>query len=431
MDWKAFKSSLFESAKVKIEALLSEGVAPLYAAAFFASYREQEGIISLPSLAANNLAMLNEEYPNRKQKDEGFYSIKWNPADWHWNWEPEDYGEGRLTNYETQLETYSNRGSVAMWNKAEERFVTTVVQVAVALNKHFAKDPRVLKDFVVFFYDEEGGAELARKCMSARQFLHHFPEQDATEKERRRVATLPLAEQTTYYVGRLGYYEDINCEEAEQWLIACGAPAIPALLELFADDDRAWKIAMILGLIGEPNVETIAKLRELLLLTRNKSTANWCASALGYLGDFDWLLAQSEMSKALEFIVVGCCANFRAFRDRGAKSLHLDYSPLEKLFQLHPESITLAEDVLKPGSSYCEIVAAEIPEALRGLLSPHPVIRRHAVSVLDNRMLGESLGIDVIKPIQVEVTILAKNDKDETVRYLAELTLKSMKKWRL
>ncbi|WP_168189681.1 DUF4303 domain-containing protein [Limnobaculum zhutongyuii] len=151
MDWKAFKSSLFESAKVKIEALLSEGVAPLYAAAFFASYREQEGIISLPSLAANNLAMLNEEYPNRKQKDEGFYSIKWNPADWHWNWEPEDYGEGRLTNYETQLETYSNRGSVAMWNKAEERFVTTVVQVAVALNKHFAKDPAYLRILWCFF----------------------------------------------------------------------------------------------------------------------------------------------------------------------------------------------------------------------------------------------------------------------------------------
>ncbi|AHG22624.1 hypothetical protein Z042_02795 [Chania multitudinisentens RB-25] len=432
MDWKAFKACLFESARAKLDALLSEGIEPLYAAVFFASYREQEAIISLPSLATNNLAMLDQDHPKHQQRaDEGFWSLKWNPSNWHWSWDPDDYGGENLASYEAMLETFANRGTVAQWDKAEEQFITTVAQVAVALYKHFAKDPRVNKDFVVFFHDESRGPELARKCMSPRLFLHHFPEQDATQQERLRVAALPLSEQAAYYVQRLGCYENIDGEEAEKWLIACGAPAIPALLGSLHKKNDAWKVAMILGLIGEKNAEVITALRDLLLTAKDISTSRWCASALGYLEDIDWLLAQCHTPKALDLAVEGCCANFSAFRNRSAKTLCLNYTLLERLFGLYPQSHALAEETLRPGSSYCDIGAADIPEALRGLASPHAVIRRHATCVLNNRSLGESLNSATIAHILAALAPLAGQDSDETVRYLAGLTLKSMKKWRI
>ncbi|MGG4774482.1 DUF4303 domain-containing protein [Paenalcaligenes sp. Me52] len=431
MDWKAFKTCLFEAAKSKLEELLSEGVEPLYAAAFFASYREQESVIGMPSLAANSMAMLDEDHPHRRASDDCFDGLKWNPVDWHWNWDVDEYGGEQLEAYETELETYANRGSVAMWDNAEKRFMMAVAQVASALRKHFAKDSRVAKDFVVYFQDEYGSADLARLSIPKALFFHHFPELDATEQERQRIATLPITEQAVCYTQRLGSYEGIDCEEAEKWLIACGTAAIPALLDTLTQRNHAWKVAMILGLIGEADAKVIEALRQLVMKAKEPSTVSWSASALGYLGDFDWLLSLASSDKYAEHVVGGFCAPLRAFRNRGAKPVQLDYAPLERLIAAYPTMQREAEEELEPGSSYCIIGASDIPEALRGLSSPYAVIRRHAACVLDERAVGESIGAQAVKPMQEKLMALTQADSDESVRYLAELTLKSMKKWRL
>lgn len=431
MDWNALKACLFDAAKAQLEAVLSSGVTPLYAAAFFASYREQESVIGMPSFAVNSLAALDEDHPKRNASDECFYGVKWNPVDWHWTWDVDEYGGEQLAAYETEVEGYANRGSVAMWDSAEKRFMTVVAQAAADLRKYFAKDPRVAKDFVVFFHDEYGGDELASKSIPKRLFLQLFPELDATEQERRRIATLPLAEQALCYTQHLNYYEGISCEEAERWLIACGAPAIPALLGALEQRQMTWKAAMILGLIGEPEPKVIAALRHVLMSAKDVSAVSWSASALGYLGDVEWLLALAESPKFTEYAVDGCCAALRAFRNRGAKPVKLDYAPVERLLAAYPHCRSEAEETLKPGSSYCHIGEADVPEAVRGLASAHAVVRRHAVCVLDNRAVGEAIGLSVVEPIRDTLTRMAKSDEDESVRYLAGLTLSSMKKWRL
>lgn len=431
MDWDALKRCLFESAKAQLEALLSSEVAPLYAAAFFASYREQESVIGMPSFAANSLAGLAADHPTRTERDEAFYGVKWSPVDWHWTWEIEEYGGEQLAAYETALETYANRGSVVMWDRAEKRFMTLVAHVAAALQQHFAKDPRVDKQFVVFFHDECDTEELARKSIPKRLFLQLFPELDATEQERRRVALLPIAEQAVFYTQRLTCYEGINGEEAEQWLVACGAPAIPALLAAVERGVVTWKAAMILGLLAEPEPEVITALRHVVLNHKEASAVRWSASALGYLEDIEWLLAVAESPRYTESAVEGCCATLRAFRNRSAKPLCLDYVPLERLLTRYPECRNAAEEILAPGSSYCHITVADVPEALRGLASEHAVVRRHAASVLDDRGVGEAMGVSGITPVREALMVLTQNDEDDSVRYLAGLTVAAMKKWRL
>lgn len=431
MDWEVLKACLFDSAKEQLEALLAEGEAPLYAAAFFASYREQESTIGMPSLAANSLAKLDEDHPRRKASDDGFYGVKWSPADWHWTWDVDEYGGEALEACELALVNYANRGSVAMWDTAEKRFMTTVAQVASALHKYFANDPRVTKDFVVFFHDEYGGDELARKSIPKRLFLQLFPELDATEQERRRIATLPIAEQAVCYTQRLNYYDGISCEEAEHWLISCGEAAIPALLDALEQRKTVWKIAMILGLIGEADAKVITVLRQLVMTAQESSAISWSASALGYLGDIDWLIALAASAKHQKYAVDGCCASLRAFRNRGAKPARLDYSPVERLLSAYPECRAEAEETLEPGSSYCHIGPTDIVEALRGLTSPYAVVRRHAACVLDNRAVGESVGLVAIAQARETLAVLSTDDEDESVRYLAGLTLASMRKWRL
>ncbi|MDD1017178.1 DUF4303 domain-containing protein [Pseudomonas rubra] len=421
MDWKALENSLIDSARATLEALLAEGVAPLYAAAFHASYREEERVIDLPSFAANSLVALDEDHPRRKQ--EGFWGVRWNPADWRWDWQLDDYANAALSALDEPLQTYANRAGPDAWQAAEQRFLRTVARAAKALNRIYAKDPRVAKDFIVFFHDEYGGPELAAKSLSPRQFLQHFPEQDFTEQERRRVAALAEDQQVSYYLSCLSRPQPIDAEEASRWLIARGASATAALLHRLQKGPDRWRAAMILGLAGVADTAAIVALRGQVVDGKEPSTRNWSASALGYLGDVDWLLAQAADPQLATFAVAGCCANLRAFRDQGAQGLVVDYRPLETLLQRHPQCAGDVEQTIKPGSSYCTISNDDIEEVVRGLASEHVAIRRHAACVLDNRRLGKRK----LAPALIALRACL-NDPDPKVVYLAGLTLDSLQR---
>jgi len=75
---------------------------------------------------------------------------------------------------------------------------------------------------------------------------------------------------------------------------------------------------------------------------------------------------------------------------------------------------------LKPGTSYCVISPAEVPEALRGTTSTHVLVRKHAVCVLGERRLGNAVGRQVIPQLRA----IAATDPDSEVRRLAGLSLK-------
>jgi hypothetical protein len=419
MDWKKLEIALFESARRTLENLLAQGVEPLYGAAFHSSYREEEYIIDLPCFGANSLAALDEDHPG--WHNTGFHQgVKWNPADWRWNWEPSAYGTSALTAMHEDIQAFANRNAPAQWVAAEARFVTTVARAAASLGRHFAKDPRVCKDFVVFFHDESGGADLARVSMSHALFMHHFPDLDTIERTRREVAMLPETEQAAFYIERLGELsaDTVGVEEAETWLVAHGAVALPWLVDALQRGSSPWRAARILGLTGIADPAALRELRRQMLEGDDEPTRLWCARALGYLKDFDWLLTQP-----IAYAVEGCCANLRAFREKGAQPTRLEYTPLEHLLSHTPKCAAMVEDALRPGSHFCGIGVADVAEALRGVRSPHVAIRRHAACVLNNRRLGKANTAKILATLKG-----LPHDPDEVVRRCVERTRVSLER---
>lgn len=414
MNWKALEQALFDAASQALQTLLDEGGSPVYAAAFHASYREEEAHLSLPSFAANSLEALSEDSPD--PTDESFDSVKWNPADWRWDWEI--CAQAPFLRLEDELQAHANRLGPRQWRAAERRLLVTVSRAARTLGRHFAGHPGVTPGFVVFFHDFAGAIALAKRSMTRRQFEDNFPVERAIENTVREIARLPLAEQVAYYVGRLSCFDGITGEEAERWLIANGLAAQEVLLERLEDSGNPATIARILGLAGLTDVRVIQALRRQAIEAREQSTRRWCSSALGYLGDHDWLGQQAPA-----VAVKGTCANFDGFRWRGKQPPMLDYRPVERLLERRPQLQAATEEVLGSVYSQIDTTQADVTEALRGLASTHVIIRRHAAAGLNNRGL---LPDDAQRAI--EALRLASQDADEQVRLAADLGLKALQR---
>lgn len=412
MNWKALEQALFDAARQTLQTLLDEGGSPLYAAAFHASYREEEAVLSLPSFAANSLQALSEDYPD--EEDESFSSVKWNPADWRWDWEICD-GEP-FTRLDDELQAHANRLGPRQWQAAEQRFLVTVSRAATALGRHFSQHPGVTPGFVVIFHDFAGDMPLAKRSMTRQQFEDNFPVELAIENTLRDVATLPLAEQVEFYVSHLHCSDGITGEDAERWLIANARPAQAALIEQLYGHQAPTAAARILGLAGIADQPVIEALRQQAIEAREQPARNWCAKALGYLEDFDWLMQQSP-----DVAVAGICANFDGFRWRGEQAPVLNYTAVERLLDQRPELRAAVEETLEEVYGQIDTTTADVSEALRGLVSPHVAIRRHAASGLNNRGL---LLDDALRAI--EALRLATQDTDEQVRHVAGLGLEAM-----
>ncbi|PVZ12629.1 DUF4303 domain-containing protein [Pseudomonas sp. URIL14HWK12:I12] len=402
MNWRALEQALFDAARQALQTLLDEGGSPLYAAAFHASYREEEAVLSLPSLAANSLQALAEAAPDGGE--ESFSSVKWNPVDWHWDWE---ICEGEpFTRLDEQLQTYANRLGPRQWHAAERRFLVTVSRAARALGRHFSQHPGVAPGFVVFFHDFDGDIALAKRSMTRQQFEVNFPVELAIENTLRDVAALPVEEQVAFYVSRLGSWDGICGEDAERWLVAHGRPAQAALIEQLNTQEAPSTAARILGLAGIADAPVIQALRRQAIEANDPPTRDWSATALGYLEDFDWLMQQAP-----DMAVAGVCANFGSFRWQGVQPPVLNYAPVERLLDQRPELQTAVEESLGQAYGQIEPTAANVSEALRGLASPHVAIRRHAVKGLSNRSLEGDEAHRAVEGLGV-----AMGDVDEQVR---------------
>jgi hypothetical protein len=272
----------------------------------------------------------------------------------------------------------------------------------------------------VFYEDHSRYEEMLGRCLSASQLHTLFPDVVARQAERARVASQPTGEQIAYYVSRLDRFDDlIGSEEAQTALRGFGAVAIPALLPLLCKADHAWQTAMLLAEIGVPDDTAIAALSAVVAASMPDSTAQaWSCRALAQLGRLDLVLDDvSVLSR--EILATAVTARYTAFRDRGVHPLPLDYRPLEDFLVAHPEIAPKVAEELKPGSSYCVISPAEVPEALRGTTSPHALVRKHSVCVLGERRLGDTIGQTVIPLLRA----IAKTDPDSEVRRLAGLSL--------
>jgi hypothetical protein len=176
---------------------------------------------------------------------------------------------------------------------------------------------------------------------------------------------------------------------------------------------------MLLAEIGVPDDTVISALSAALAASTPDSPGRlWSLSALAQLDRLDLVLAcASDLSR--EALATAVTARYTAFRDHGAHPLPLDYRPLEEFLSAHEAIAPAVADALKPGTSYCVISPAEVPEALRGTTSVHVLVRKHAVCVLGERRLGDAVGRAVIPQLRA----IAETDPDSEVRRLAGLSL--------
>jgi hypothetical protein len=380
-DWAGLENAL----SVALLAHLEAGV-EYRAAALAELYAETGGIITAPLL-----------YLNTDGKDMD------SPPDWeiwHDDWSPTPWIEA--------LTAEACSGTVEHWEQTFTRFQDLLARIC--------SEAGARAGLPVFFLDHSRYEELLQRSLTPAQLRSLFPEVVAAKAERLRLAALPLQQRISYYVSRLDRSSGlITSEEAQKALRDIGSDAIPALLPLLRKRKQTWRAAMLLAEIGVATPEVIDALSTAMLWSTLDSPGQlWSCRALAQLGRLDVVLKAAGLSQEARAIAV--TAPYTAFRDRGRNPLPLNYSNLS----LYAGSLPRVESELAPGTSYCVITAAEVPEAIRGTTSPHAVIRKHAVCVLGDRRLGEEIGRQVIPLLRT----ISQSDPDSEVRRLAGLSLR-------
>lgn len=401
--WDDFETELLAEIRFALTGLRESHPAErFFAVALYGVYRELDGLLSLPMLAAASLA-------DRALPDAGgFWSARFNPPDWklaeiELRQEPAERLESALT-------AEAKRGSQEHWRKVESRYLELLLRLACRLRDDAPALLSVTDDFIAYWHDEQGGPNLAAKSIPAPLFEKLFARQVEETRERQAVAKMPVAERAVFLVSRFGCFEGVNSEYAQQALLALGPDAVPALIAGLSHPKNGWTAAKVLGQIGMATPE-------ITLALRARAGEHWFARALGMLGDHAWLAQQGG-----EAAVHGLCARLKAISSSGVR-WPLDYRPLEVyLDTADAEVVASVEEELEPGSSYVGIAKDDIDEAVRGLQNRHAVIRWHAACLLGERGLGEDVGKRVL-PLLAERLA----DPHPIVRRLAVLAISDWK----
>jgi hypothetical protein len=388
LDWDALQEALQTAL---LEAVSARAGGPWRVAALDQVYAETDGIITAPSLFLNDSG---EHLDSLADWGEGID-----------DWAPESWIEA--------LTAEACSGAVSHWEDTFARYRDVLVRICVAAGAHLGMP--------VFCVDHDRYEETLASCLTPSQLRSLFPEVVARQAERARVAALPPGEQIAYYVSRLNRFDGlINSEEAQNALRGFGSAAIPALLPLLREPEHPWLAASLLAEIGDPDDTVVSALCDAVAASTPDSPAQlWSCHALAQLDRLDLVLAAAP-GLSQEALVTAVTARYTAFRDHGAHPLSLDYLPLEKFLAEHEAMAPAVANRMKPGTSYCVISPAEVPEALRGTTSTHVLVRKHAVCVLGERRLGEAVGGAVIPHLRA----IAATDHDSEVRRLAALSLK-------
>jgi hypothetical protein len=370
-DFKAFEDQLFDEYRRALARLgRAQRAERFFAVTLYGVYRELDGALTLPLLAAGTESSAPQPDKN------GFYGARWSPHEWKFTEIP--LRKRQALALERALIAEATRGTQAHWLKVEARYMAGLVRLAQRLRKVAPALLSVTDDFVCFVHDEEGGSELAARTIAPGLFTKLFGPQVAVRKEKKRVAGLPQQERAAFLVTRFGQFDGMGTEEAQAELLKIGEPALDALLSVIGHPKNGWTAAMLVGQIGISRPDLIDALRQ------RAAKSHWHATALGMLGDYDWLAAQPP--KVVVHAMVAPLLAVAAGRARP-----LDYRPLEKyLDRADRKGTKLIEEELEPGRSYVSASKTDVPEALRALSSRHAVVRWHAASLLGERSLGQA-----------------------------------------
>ena len=462
LDWKQFEQSLLDHCWQQVQSFLAaHPQEQIYAFALDSLYRETDGPIYLPTLAANSeraYADMVSGYDKSARfadfaLDIGqIGSLRWNPPDWEWE-ELDDAGDPQAFEQLGQaLIAEANRGSTAHWQRTEARLLKVLVSVCKALTKACKQSVwagQLTKQFAVLIClaDAHDSELLAKQSVGEARFTQLFPSHDKSAQRRKQVAAMPVAGQLRFHIAclqglpneefGLSAEDALMSQEEAQLAVLNMEPSITAtaLLALLESPIR-WKAAMLLSQLAYKDEQVLQALRQQvarpLKHRHDESALDWCARALGALNDHEWLLAQC-LNHAMppERVAAGLCHPFHSWGDKpGAKPVRLNYQPLEQALALSPEQPIVRElqdaikEELKPGCGYCELHIADLDEALRGLQSSHALIRIHAAAIMGERSVGAAAG----KRILPALAHALRHDMNEDVRYQAMLSLQYWKK---
>jgi hypothetical protein len=405
MDWKRLEEAFAKQAERAVAKVMREHPRhTFYGLALHESYRELDGQITLPWVALNSVESLSA-------RDGAGAAYDYNPADWRWSEIRFDTKEiSRLT---AMLQEEANRSTQNHWRRTEQQFLATMVRVAKRLYAAFRDHPQTTGDFFACFWDEQEDLDLLRKSMPKRLYLKHFGHAEAAEQRRREEAASPTSRKLARYMEDLWEYQDE--------IMSQGEAAVDSLIVGLKDPDDGWQAANLLGRIGIADARVIRALRREV---RNSTpAAGWSASALGMLADSEYLLKLADDDATRENAIRGLAAPLRSWANEAAMPIPLDYRPLESLLAKKcPKCNRVTKEELRPGVSFCDIKTTDVDEAIRGLQSPHVIIRQHAVCVLGERSLGKPAAKTVLPAL-----VNTLRDRHPNVRRLAILSLRDWK----
>jgi hypothetical protein len=396
IDWKRLEDAYAAQAEREILKLMRGNPAhALYAVALHGSYRELDGEICLPCLAANSIETLRDQ--------QGCDEVEYDFGPPNWDWCGIILETKELNRLATALQDEATRSTQNHWYKTEKRFISTMVRVTKRLYAILKERKQTTSDFVVFFDDEQGDLDLIRKCIPKSLFLKHFPDQDLEEKRRRKLTASPISKKLKTYLSDMWEFQ------AE--VVQLGEGAVDGLIANLKSSEDGWMAASLLGQIGVSSDKVIRALRR--EVRRSSAAAMQSASALGVLGDTKYLLKLTDDDVTRENAISGLTAPYQA--GECVKPIPLDYRLLERLVEKKCSKCTrMVKKELAPGTSYCDIAVSDIDEAIRGLQSPHLVIRQHAVCVLGERSLGKTAAKRILPALAEKL-----RDRHANVRRLA------------
>ena len=458
LDWKQFEQTLFSIYWQDAQAFLAANPQEsIYALALNGLYREQDGPIYLPTLSANSEQAYSQmvNVPESQGRLSEFDldtgqlgSLRWNPPDWEWEELDSASDSQELEQLEQALLAEANKSTPAHWLRTEAHLIKALTRICKQLTKACQKSPwssQLTPEFAVLIYveDTQECEAMARECMGEARFLALFPSHDQQAQRRARVAALSPAQQLQYHLSCL---EGIGCpelglsrkeaqllgEEAETALLAMDHSQVAhALLPMLTRPGKQWRAAMLLAQMAYRDEQVLTALRQQVQAPvhspREESERGWCASALGSLGDQEWLQQQiGTTAVPVDRIAQGIAYPYRAWNSKpGTTALHLDYAPLERALNLkHPALTRALNEELSPGTGYCSLRVEDLEQALLALQSVHALVRVHAACIMGERSLGTAAGRR-ITPVLAQAL---SHDRNEGVRYQAMLGLRYWKK---
>lgn len=458
LGWKQFEQTLFSIYWQDAQAFLAANPQEsIYALALNGLYREQDGPIYLPTLSANSERAYSQRVNAPKPQsrlsefdlDTGrLGNLRWNPPDWEWEELDSASDSQELEQLEQALLAEANKSTPAHWLRTEAHLIKALIRICKQLTKACQKSPwasQLTPEFAVLIYvqDTQECEALARQSMGQARFLALFPSHDLDAQRRARVAALSPAQRLQYHLSCL---EGIECtelglsrkeaqslgEEAEAALLVMDHRQVAhALLPMLTRPGKQWRAAMRLAQMAYRDEQILTALRQQVQAPIHspgqESERGWCASALGALGDQEWLQQQiGSAAVPADRIAQGIAYPYRSWNSKpGTTPLHLDYAPLERALDLkHPALTQALNKELSPGGGYCSLRVADLEQALSALQSAHALVRVHAACIMGERSLGAAAG----RRITPALAQALSHDSNDGVRYQAMLGLRYWKK---